>query len=227
MTLKVTTIQDTSSNSRFTIDSSTGEVNLSGSNNIQYEVVGRPNDALEENVLLDTFTQIHQYNTSGSTVYCHTGLVENAMYELTWQSSGGSANIDWVLYPAGRRGGADVFRSNYRATQEGDGNFNSANQSLNRFYIDHQFGGSGTEGFGKIFMYTGARDTMRDTQHNENTNPRSHRRMFYCGGDRRSVAHGYARWLNVQVTQRQEMWDWVGVLEFNGDNKRVWVRRIG
>ena len=41
MTLKVTTVQDTSSNSRFTIDSSTGEVNLSGSNNIQYEVVGK------------------------------------------------------------------------------------------------------------------------------------------------------------------------------------------
>ena len=227
MTLKVTTVQDTSSNSRFTIDSSTGEVNLSGDNNIQYEVVGRPNDALEENLLLDTFTQIHQYNTAGSIVYCHTGLVENAMYELTWQSADGTQNIDWVLYPAGRRGGANVFRSQYRATQEGDANFNSANQSLNRFYIDHQFGGSGTEGFGKVFLYTGARDTMRDTQHNENQNPRSHRRLFYCGGDRRSFAHGYARWLNVQVTERQEMWDWVGVLEFNGDNKRVWVRRIG
>ena len=72
------------------------------------------NDALEENLLLDTFTQIHQYNTSGNVVYCHTGLVENAMYELTWQSSGGSANIDFALFPAGRRGGANVFRSQYK-----------------------------------------------------------------------------------------------------------------
>ena len=72
-----------------------------------------------------------------------TQLVPNAVYEMWYTSSGGNSNIDLYLYPNGSTYGGE-FRAHYRAT-DGSANFNRTDQTLNHFYLDHFFGGSGAD----------------------------------------------------------------------------------
>jgi len=171
----------------------------------QWEVINRgdPGDG-NGGFLLEDFNTVHYFESSNNSVYIDTQLVDNAVYEMTYTSSGGSANIDFYLYPNGSTYGSE-FRAHYRAT-DGSANFNRADQTLNHFYFDHFFGGSGSDPMGKIWFTTGPNNKY----------------MYYLGSDTASLSIGYNRWTNNSRT-----WSWVGYNAFNGNNKRFWVRRIG
>ncbi|QPB08297.1 hypothetical protein [Synechococcus phage S-H9-2] len=169
------------------------------------EVIDRGDPAnLSNGFLLEDFNVVHYFQSSNNDVNIDSQLVENAVYEMTYTSSGGSANIDFYLRPNGVNHGSE-FRSHYRAT-DGSANFNRADQTLSFFYFDHFFGGSGSDPMGKVWFTTGP----------------TNKYMYYVGSDTASLSIGYCRWTN-----NSRNWNTVGFTGFNGNNKRFWVRRIG
>jgi hypothetical protein len=192
-----------------TIASSTGSTAISiqsnGATSISPNVITRGSPSASDPLItLNDFTTSHYYETTGSVLQLRTGLVQNAVYELIYTTSGGSANIDFVLQPNGAGYGGEFF-AYYRAT-DAAGAFLQATQTLPQFYFDHLFGGTGTDPMGRLWFTTGP--TNKYAQ--------------YVGSDTTSLSVGYCRWTNNART-----WDWVGTLTFNGDNKRCWIRRIG
>ena len=175
---------------------------------LQLNVINRgapaAGDALVE---LRSFDQVHFYSTAGAVLNLRTSLLQNAMYEFTYTSSGGTANIDFVLNPNGSEYGSE-FRDQYYFTNGGDNGtgFGRQDQTLNTIYFDHLGGGTGTSPMGTFRFTTGP----------------TNKYYMYRGHDTGNLCFGYGRWTNNART-----WDWVGQLNFNGDNKRCWVRRIG
>jgi hypothetical protein len=173
-----------------------------GSSQVNFIDRGDPGDG-SNGLLLEDYNTVHYFYSSNNSVFIDTKLVTDAVYEMTYTSSGGSANIDFYLFPNGTTYGGE-FRAHYRAT-DGSANFQRADQTLNHFYFDHFFGGSGDAPMGKVWFTTGP----------------ANKYMYYLGSDTASLSIGYNRWTNDGRS-----WDWVGYNAFNGDNKRFWVRRV-
>jgi hypothetical protein len=191
------------------ISSSSGNSAISisenGSTSITPNVINRGDPAAGAPLItLSDFTTSHYYETAGSVLQLRTGLVQNAVYELIYTASAGSANIDFVLQPNGATYGSEFF-AYYRAT-DGAASFVQASQTLPQFYFDHLFGGTGADPMGRLWFTSGP--TNKYAQ--------------YVGSDTTSLSIGYCRWTNNSRT-----WDWVGTLTFNGNNKRCWIRRVG
>jgi len=204
-TLKVTNLQTSAGVSNIAINANTGEVTLP--NGLEPIINDRSNlsnvagygraytDELGPPLM--NFNEVHYYETPGASLLLYTRMLRDAFYEFTYTSSGGAENTDFVLYPNGLTYGGQ-FQAVYRATQGSNGSFDEANQTLNHFYFDHQFGGDGNNSMGQMIMYTG-NGTGADKM------------CFYFGADDgTNVSYGFNRWTNDSV-----------------ENKRCWIRRLG
>jgi hypothetical protein len=212
MTLKVSTIGNSSGSDRIQINSSTGEVSPASGCNFRYTTLNLGGtNPIQSLTLLKSLNYIHYYETTGSILYLRTQMLQDALYELTYTSSGGAENTDFVLQPNGVDY-ASEFASSYRLTRQTDGVFIAQNQTLPNFYFDHQAGGDGNNSMGKLIMYSGT-SVGRESQ--------NMRCMYFGCDDGTNVAWGYSRWTTTRY------WEWVGTLNFSGDNKRCWIRRIG
>jgi hypothetical protein len=173
--------------------------------NLRLNVIDRGAPAADGALVeLRTFDQVHYYNTTGNVLNLRTSVIQGAVYELTYTSSGGAANIDFVLNPNGTQYTSEFRDQYYFTTGDGTG-FSRLDQTLNTIYFDHLGGGSGSNPMGTLRFTTGP----------------TNKYYMYRGSDDGNLCFGYGRWTNNSRT-----WDWVGQLNFNGDNKRCWVRRI-
>lgn len=205
-TLKLTNIQTAAGVANFSINASTGEVTTSSG--LEPSIINRGNTT--NLLLLTNLNEIHYYETTGSILYLSTRMVPNAIYELTYTSSGGVENTDFSLFPNGVSYVGE-FAQYYRATTGTSGSFDQVSQAIDYIYFDHQFGGDGNNSMGKLVIHSGVDSSGY------------YKMCFYFGADDgNNVACGYNRWTNNFRT-----WGWIGTLNFSGDNKRCWVRRIG
>lgn len=173
--------------------------------NLRLNVINRGDPAAGDALVeLRTFDQVHYYQTAGAVLNLRTSVVPNAIYEFTYTSSGGAANIDFVLNPNGANY-SNEFRDQYYFTV-GGGGFSRVDQTLSTIYFDHLAGGTGVSPMGTFRFTTGP----------------TNKYYTYKGSDNENLVFGYGRWTNNSRT-----WDFVGQLNFNGDNKRCWIRRIG
>ena len=203
-TLKLTNLRTAAGVANFSIDPTTGEVTTSSG--LEPSIINRGNSS--NLLLLTNLNEIHYYETTGDFLNLSTKMVPNAIYELTYTSSEGSENTDFVLFPNGASY-VNEFEQFYRATTESNGIFDQRNQAQNFIYFDHQAGYDGNNSMGKLVIHSGAGN--------------SYKMCFYFGADDgTSVSYGYNRWINDS-----RIWDRIGILSFAGNNKRCWVRRIG
>lgn len=173
--------------------------------NVNLNVINRGSPSSSSTpVELRSFDQVHYYETTGSSVWLKTSLLQNSIYEFTYTSSGGSQNIDFVLQPNGSTY-SNEFRSFYYLSG-GGANLQRGDQTLSSIYFDHLGGGTGSNPMGTLRIHTGP----------------LHKKFLYRGSDDgANLAIGTGFWTNDSRT-----WSQLGLLTFNGDNKRVWVRRI-
>jgi hypothetical protein len=175
--------------------------------NISFNIVNRGSPLVTDPlVLLNSFDQIHYYNTTGASLNLRTSLVQNAVYEFVYTASGGAANVDFNLQPNGTSYTSE-FSHQYYLTNSSNA-FQLVNQTFNTISFDHYGGALGTSPMGRLRFCTGP----------------TNKHYQYQGSDTESLAVGYGRWTNNTRT-----WDWVGILggaNFGGDNKRCWIRRI-
>jgi hypothetical protein len=171
---------------------------------LQFNVISRGSPSVSDPlVTLESFDQFHYYETTGTILNLRTGLLANSIYEFTYTSSAGVTNIDFVLQPNGTTY-TNEFVSQYYHTL-GAAAPSRINQTLSQIYFDHFGGLEGTNPMGTLRLSTGP----------------TNKYMQYVGSDTASIAFGYCRWTN-----NARSWDWLGVLTFNGENKRCWVRRV-
>lgn len=180
-----------------------------------FNVINRGSPLSTDNLVeLRCLNQIHYYETSGAVLYLRTSLVQNAIYEFTYTATGGSSNIDFTFKPNGNEYTGEFLGNYYsnvnnstsfgaKITEEGDANVQAFRTRL--IYFDHYGGEIGTNPMGTFRFCTGP----------------TNKYYQYKGSDTESLCFGYGRWTNNSRT-----WDWVGELNFYGDNKRVWIRRI-
>jgi hypothetical protein len=172
--------------------------------NIPFNIVDRGSPLVTDSLVqLNSFDQIHYYNTTGTILNLRTSLVQNAVYEFVYTSSGGAANIDFNLQPNGTTYASEFSQQYYLTNSAND--FILVNQTFSSVVFDHYGGALGTSPMGRLRICTGP----------------TNKHYQYQGSDTESLAVGYGRWTNNSRT-----WDWVGILNFNGDNKRCWIRRI-
>jgi hypothetical protein len=203
--LKVSELQSLNGTTNITINPSTGVATFSSG--IEPIIINRGSPGQGDvPLLLSSLNTIHYYETTGSSLFLKTGLVEDAIYEMIYTSSGGTANIDFVMYPNGLTYSTE-FNSLYRSTTQTTGSFDLRNQtSRAEIYFDHQTGTLGSESMGRLTIFTGPYNKS----------------YMYTGSDTGpSLAYGYGTWTNDN-----RKWEWFGHIIFNGDNKRAWIRRI-
>ena len=155
-------------------------------------------------LLLEHFNQHHYYAYSGgANIVCRTSLVANAVYDMVILSNGGTANIDFVCQPNGNNYSNQFNTCHYFSGSGGD-IVDRQELTQSNWYFDHFGGGDGSDGFIQVRFTT---DGL-------------YKRMLYRGSDSRSLCFGRADW-NTSTS-----WSWVGNLNFNGDNKRLWIWRV-
>jgi hypothetical protein len=204
-TLKVSNLQSVNGVTNISIDSNTG-IPLFPSG-IEPIVISRGSPSSTDSpLLLSNLNTIHYYQTAGNSLFLKTELLEDSIYEMTYTSSGGSPNADFILYPNGMTYSTE-FNSFYRATTQTTGVFTLLNQpNRAEIYFDHQLGSLGTESMGRLTIFTGPYIKS----------------YMYTGSDTGpSLAYGYGTWTNDS-----RKWEWFGHMIFNGDNKRAWIRRV-
>ena len=221
-TLKLTNLQTAAGVANLSINASTGQVTLPSG--LEPVITSRANISpggglISEDAMglqLTSLNEIHYYETTGDTLWLYTRMLPNAIYEVTYTSSGGSENTDFGLFPNGASY-AGQFNSHYRYTNGANGNFDQVNQTgLSYMYFDHQAGGDGNESMGRMTIHSGTSNLPGDLSGFNN------KMMFYFGADDgTNVAYGYNRWADNTVP-----WTWIGYISFSGNNKRAWVRRI-
>lgn len=174
--------------------------------NVSFNLVNRGAPLVTDPlVLLNSFDQIHYYNTTGSVLNLRTSLVQNAIYELVYTASGGTADINFTLQPNGTTYTSEFSRQYYLT--DSATNFTLVNQTAASIVFDHYGGSVGVSPMGRFRFCTGP----------------INKHYQYQGSDTESLCIGYGRWADNNLNRT---WDWVGILNFNGDNKRCWIRRI-
>ena len=173
--------------------------------NFKLNVINRGDPTLTDPLVeLRSFDQVHYYATTGYILNLRTSVVQGAVYEFTYTSSGGISNIDFVLNPNGVNYTNEFIDQYYLTVNETE--FARVTQTLPYAYFDHLGGSTGLNPMGTFRFTTGP----------------TNKYYQYKGSDDGNLTFGYGRWTNNSRT-----WDWVGQLNFNGDNKRCWIRRVG
>jgi len=162
-------------------------------------------------ITLSSYNDVHLYtsNENNSLIYLRTSLVSNSLYELWIISAPGSSNVDPGFYPNGSSYSGE-FTQSYRATNDANNAFDRRLETLERFWFDHQGGGSGNVLMEHVICSTGP----------------TNKYMQFEGADNGpSLSTGYGRWTNDSRT-----WDWFGYINFaphSSSFKRAAIRRIG
>lgn len=207
------------------IGTSTPSYLLHVNGNISPYTINRGNPGKNNTLLLDSFNTTHFYSISSPTGFIDisTTMVENAVYEVSFNLSSASAsNDDMYLYPNSTGYGGSTFYTVYQQT--------SATPSLqyttnvaSYFSFDFVSGSIGWDPLGKITIY----------------NTRNAKKIIFTGGDTTAPVHGQGIWTNntgftstsvtAPVYDVSTVWSTVGRLQFGAitfSNWAIWVKRI-
>jgi len=212
--LKLNTISDSTNVTNFTFNS---DGVITAPSGLEPNVIDRGNTPIP--LILSSFNDIHYYNNVGSStpeiIDLGTQMISDSVYELTFTGSGG-ANINVVLRPNFLTY-ENVFDFYYSHTDGSTGVFVRSLGTFSFIYFDHQGGTGGSNPMGRMVILNGSLGKEKG--------------CTYFGCDRptptgtypaiSNVVFGFNRWNNLSFS-----WNVVGRLEFSGNNKRVWIRRI-
>lgn len=173
-------------------------------------VISRGNPGQGSPLALTSLNEVHYYYASGvSTIDISTTMVENAIYELQYVTSGSGSNIDIYLMPNHTSYSGQFYDTYWGSMPTASPSWNQwTRQQSGYFYFDHQNGSAGTTPCGTYTIF----------------NVRDKKQVLYQGGDTNSVCYGTGRWEN-NTTQ----WSNVGTLGGlqSATDVKVYVRRIG
>lgn len=168
-------------------------------------IISRGNPGQGSPLLLSNIGDTHYYSASSpGNFFISTEMIENAVYELSYFSDGGTANQDFSLYPNYTTYGSQ-FRHYYWGSP---GTPTIFDQTLNYVYFDHYGGGVGNAPNGTLTIM----------------NFRNEKTYIYRGSDTGSVCMGTGSW-NNNTTQ----WQYVGYLSMAAlanSTVHVTVRRL-
>jgi hypothetical protein len=174
--------------------------------------IDRGNPGSGSPLLLSRLDESHlYYGTSITSLAIPTTMVENAVYQLSYSTSGSNPNVDIVIQP-NYTTYASQFRTTYFASYPAAPPIypppGFIEQVLSNFYFDHQAGGTGITPAGNFIIY----------------NYRAVKLVQYFGGDSLSYASGTGRWNNST-----DQWLNIGNLTgfTGGTDVFAIVRRIG
>jgi hypothetical protein len=188
-------------------------------------VISRGNPGTSETLDLVSLNTVHYYTGSGAYIDISTGMVENGVYEILFNASGGSAsNNDMYLYPNSNTGfGASTFYTVLENCTGLSGGLNYTANNSSRFYFDYYGGSFGWNPVGRITIY----------------NVRNSKKIRVQAGDTASTVIGSGYWTDgsgftttsgspVPYDTATE-WTTIGRLEFGArtySNWNIWVKRI-
>jgi hypothetical protein len=188
-------------------------------------VVARGNPGSSSSLLLSDFNTIHYYSATGtSSVDISTRMVDNAVYQVTFSTYGGSTgNNDFKLSPNFTAYPANTFYNVYQnVTSTGTLSYGFNNNTT--AFVDIVSGSFGWDPVGTLTIY----------------NIKNAKKIKFAMGDTTGTAQGQTYWTDGSVAYNtgrltaipydiSTTWSNVGTITFTiptFSNWNIWVQRI-